>query len=206
MAKKGVFIALEGSEGAGKTTVLSHLKEVFPSFVFTREPGGTPYAEELRALMLDSEYAKDADGLTQLLLMNAARRDHLRHKVIPSLKEGKHVITDRFVASSWAYNICGQERKDLSSFFKELYLQVVEEWEPDIYIFLDLPVEIGIKRRQGAGEENHFDTRKIDFHKRVYDGYKEFLSGVPHIKVDASQSKEKVLADVEALVREECSK
>jgi len=201
MSRKEIFIVIEGGEGSGKTSVLEHLKGLFSDAVHTREPGGSGYAEELRSLVLQSQYAKNADGLTQLLLMYAARRDHLNHTIIPALEMGKRVISDRFAASSWAYNICGQEQRHLEEFFNTLHIQVVGKWDPDAYIFLDVPVEVGIARRKSAGGEDHFDQRKLDFHQRVYNGYKEFLAGQTHRCVDATQSLEKVKADVEDLIR-----
>lgn len=200
------FVVLEGGEGSGKTSVLVYLQQHFPDAVFTREPGGTSYAEEIRALTLSSDYAKKACGVTQLLLMFAARRDHINHLIRPRVQEGRLVITDRFCASSWAYNIRAQEEPGHTELFKLLEKAVLEEMHPDLYIFLDVPVQVGLGRRASASgtATNHFDDRKVDFHTRVRDGYLEYLSNKPHVVIDATQSLQSVqqeaLQHIRALV------
>jgi len=206
MAKKqkGTFIVLDGGEGAGKTTVAQEVaKELGWSAIATREPGGSAYAEKIRELVLSDE-AKHSDVETQFALFWAARRDFLKHVVIPALNDGKTVITDRFDSSTYAYQISAQGNPQLEKLFWQTRELFLEEYEPDMYILLDIDPEIGLARARGRGEEglNHFDKRKVDFHQKVNKGLREFiLQKVERGEVvDASQPLEKVIADVSEMV------
>src|SRR5579864_4280814 len=106
--EKGKFIVLEGGEGAGKSTQLRVIKEILgDDIVITREPGGSPYAEEIRNVILKSTNAGQADAKTHFALFWAARADHMKNTVLPALNAGKHVISDRFDSSTFAYQIYG---------------------------------------------------------------------------------------------------
>jgi dTMP kinase len=190
----GKFIVVDGGEGSGKGTVLAALKEVLPpeKNVFTREPGGTPRAEEIRSVILGSE---GASALTNFHLFCAARSDHLDHKIRPALSEGKNVICDRYDMSTFAYQIYGQQNHFLrGAFYNEREL-LGKLARPDLYIYLDVDVVEGLKRVRGRREENHLDRAPIEFHERVRQGYLEFLKTHPHRVIDANRTMEAVKAE-----------
>lgn len=187
--RKGKFIVLEGSEGAGKTSQLKKIAEYFgDDVVITREPGGTPFAEEIREVMLNSEHAGQADAKTHFALIWASRADHLKNKIIPALAEGKTVISDRFDSSTYAYQIFGQEAEHLKDDFHKFREFFVGDCTPDLYIYMDVDVETGLSRKQvnQKDELNHFDNRKMDFFDRMKRGYVEFMEIVPSVVIDAS--------------------
>lgn len=166
---KGLFIALEGGEATGKTTTAKILKERLESkgyeVVITREPGGIPSAEAIRHTIMDFEM----DAKTELLLYLAARREHLVSKVLPALRQGKVVITDRFFMSSLVYQGYARglgidEVKALNDFVCDLY--------PDLNIIIDLPVEVSKKRKQQVEDINRLDLEGDAFHKKVETGYR----------------------------------
>ncbi len=195
---KPLFIVIEGGEGAGKTTLRDAIKKVLgDSVVITREPGGSPYAEAIREVMLGHNLAKTADAKTMLCLMFAARFDHVRNTIVPALDQGKHVICDRFDGSSFAYQLYGQKNPEAKKLFWNLRSNV--DRLPDLYIYADVDVEEGLRRVHSrnkiSGKGNHFDDRGIDFHQRLRTGFKAFLKKVPHITIDANQAREKVVED-----------
>ena len=198
LKKRGKFIVLEGGEGTGKSSQMKMLKEYYGDrIVTTREPGGTPLAEEIRHVILNSEHSKQASAKTQFALLWAGRADHLKNKIIPALDSGLHVIADRFDSTTYAYQIHGQEAKELEDFFWQIRGLYLEGVEPDIYIYLDVTAEEGLRRKKlqaqnKADEINHFDERQIDFHNRVRMGYKDFFSKVPSVVVNANLTKEEV--------------
>lgn len=205
-ARNARFIAFEGVEGAGKSTQLKRLKEYFGDrVVFTREPGGSPYSEEIRQLILHSEHAAQADALTRFALFWSARRDHLKNTIIPALEAGKHVIVDRFDSATYAYQIHGQEFGELKKLFFVIRDEYLGEYKPDRYVFFDLDPEVGSKRKmEQVGEQlNHFDTRPLDFHKRVRVGLKEFADHVPHQFIDASKPVDEVTTDLLEILKRE---
>ena len=167
---RGRFIAVEGGEGSGKTTCVRRLKEIVPSgsVVFTREPGGTPLAEEVRRILLMS--TEERSVRTEFLLFSAVRSEHLERVVALALEQGIHVVTDRFDMSSWAYQVCR------NGLLRKLFFDIREVWAgvvPDAYIYFDLSTEVGLSRRMTAGAENTFDERSIEFHHKVGRGYRE---------------------------------
>lgn len=203
--KRGKFIVIDGGEGAGKGTGLNRLKEVFSSdgVVFTREPGGTAFAEEIRREWILSDRVKDQDPLKTFLWFWLARIDHGRELIRPTLASGKHVISDRYDSSTWAYQICAQEHGGLSEDFwamKESF-----SVPPHLYIYLDVdPVE-GLRRARDRGERNHFDGRDIHFHSKVRTGFLQFLGKMKdfgtHVQViDANRPIEAVVEETVAIV------
>lgn len=201
--KKGKFIILEGGEGAGKSTQIKRLIEHYgiDNVVTTREPGGSPFAEKIREIILSPD-AKNADGKTQFALFWAARADHMKNKIIPAIESGKLVICDRFDSSSYAYQIYGQEDSTLKNLFPIIRAAYLAEYEPDVYIYLDIPTEIGLARKKNdkQDESNHFDERANEFHTRMRNGMIEFLNTVTHEIVDANQSVEKVSEDIVKII------
>ena len=199
--KKGLFIVVDSGEGAGKTCQLNRALETFgDSLVLTREPGGSLYAEEIRQLILKSPNAGQADAKTLFALFWAARADHMKNTILPALEAGKTVITDRFDSSTFAYQIIAQGATELKDFFWQMRDFYLGDLKPDLYIYFDIDPVIGLarKNKQGGKELNHFEARKIDFHNRLREGFKEFITHVPHAVIDASQPIDKVWADFKA--------
>lgn len=200
MKKRGKFIVLEGGEGSGKGTILDYLSLVLAGnrVTFTREPGGTAFAERVRALILDGGMVTKAE----LLLFEAGRADHLEQKIIPALEAGIHVISDRFDASTFAYQVEARWLGKHADFFNMVNDGVVGKMVPDLYLFCDVKPEIALKRRMSAGGEiTRFDTENLAFHERVYRGYKKFFKNKPHVMIDATRDKETVCKAAEAVVR-----
>lgn len=171
---KGKFITFEGVEGAGKSTqsklLVEYLNNNGIETVWTREPGGCEGAEEIRKLLVNGSVNK-WDGITELLLMYAARRDHTEKKIKPLLKEGKVVISDRYFDSTMAYQGYGYQL-DLNK-IKIMQKLVLDEFKPDLTIILDLDVLKGLERTDKRGEKNRYEDMKVEFHKRVRNGFIE---------------------------------
>ncbi len=197
---------LDGGEGTGTTTmskdaVTSLVREGIPA-LWTREPGGSPFAEKIRELIL-SDDAKHADAETMFGLFWAARRDHLIQTVIPALQKGAVVICDRFDSSTWAYQLCAQEQKQLKDLFWAMRQHYLGEWIPDLYIILDVAPSVALARaKRRVGKMSHFDERELDFHNRVREGFKEFTHVAPHRVIDAGEPKEAVLEKVLRTIKE----
>ena len=192
MAKKSKFIVIDGGEGSGKSTLMNFLPEILPAkFLATREPGGSIFAEEIRTLMLTHAESRTASPETQFGLIWAARHDHLTKKIIPALKDGVHVISDRFDSSTYAYQIFGQEAPHLEKLFWDIRKIYLRDREPDLYIFLDIDPGLGLRRVAARHKElDHFDQQRLSFHRRIREGYLSFLKHVPHMIIDTSGSVE----------------
>ncbi|MFO1158035.1 MAG: dTMP kinase [Reyranellaceae bacterium] len=180
-ASRGRFITLEGGEGAGKSTQAMRLKAWLEArgvgVVTTREPGGSSGAEMIRKLLVEGP-AERWDGVTEALLHFAARRDHLRTTVWPTLGRGTWVISDRFADSTLAYQGHGHgiERQ----MFEQLYAVAVGTFRPDLTLILDLPIEIGLARAaQRRGTETRYESLPVDFHARVRAGFLEIARNDP---------------------------
>lgn len=198
---KGFFISFEGPDGAGKSTVLKQvLKEITPllklDYLTVREPGGSKISEAIRNIILDPAHS-EMDDRTEALLYAASRSQLMAEVVLPALKDGKLVISDRFVDSSLAYqgsgrNLGMQEIKQINDF-------ATRGIEPDLTIFLDVKPEVGLSRIQKLrpDQEDRLEQEKLAFHQKVYEGYKIINQNNPdRVKVvDASQDVEKVVAD-----------
>ncbi|TSA22538.1 MAG: dTMP kinase [Betaproteobacteria bacterium] len=200
---KGWFITLEGIDGAGKSTHLAWLKQHFEAqgrtVVMTREPGGTPLGERLRALVLHE--AMHAE--TEALLMFAARREHLEQVIRPALLLGAVVISDRFTDASFAYQGGGRG-------IAVARLETLETWvqgdlqgvlQPDLTLLFDLPEAVAQARMQGRGEADRFEQEQVAFHQRVRQAYLARAARYPRIRVlDASLGLEAVAAQVAQVV------
>ncbi len=199
----GHLIVIDGPDGAGKGTQIEMLKGVLPSryarpasdFVFTREPGGSPFAEKVRELIL-SPGAKEVSGAVMIQLFGAARFEHLERTVVPALDAGKVVVSDRFDASTYAYQLIAQKGgrvagtlfhrqseliRDMGCFFGKGWTTIV----------LDVPSEIGMARsaKRKGQEHTHFDSRDIAFHELVRDGYRRYANQFLGVSVvDASRT------------------
>jgi dTMP kinase len=203
------FITLEGGEGAGKTTVLGALRDTLQQAGFevlsTREPGGTRMAEQIRELLLNPDHEKPA-AETELLLMFAARAQHVRETILPALERGAWVISDRFTDSSYAYQGAGRDLDP--DFIAELERRVVGV-VPGLTLLLDLGVAQGRERTRGRDlvfgqyTPDRIERERDEFFERVRSAFLARARAEPHrIRVvDATQSAPEVAADAVAILR-----
>lgn len=199
---KGFFISLEGGEGSGKTTQLALLKDAFAKAkkdaVFTREPGGCPEAEAIRTLLLTGAGDK-WQPLTEALLFQAARIEHVQRLIKPSLEAGKHVISDRFFDSTCVYQ--GHARGLGVAYMKALHQLTVGGFNPDLTIYIDITPEDGLKRASSRqGNETRFESLDISFHHKVREGFMQAAASEPQrfAVIDGAQTKEQVHAQIRA--------
>jgi len=169
----GRFITLEGGEGAGKSTQARRLAERLSArghkVVVTREPGGSPGAETIRALLVTGQ-ADRWSPMTETLLMYAARRDHIERTIAPALAAGDWVVSDRFADSTRAYQGAGGGAP--ASLIQTLERHVLGETRPDLTLILDLPVEAGLARALSRGDvENRFEAKGVAFHERLRESF-----------------------------------
>lgn len=187
--KKGIFISFEGIEGTGKTTharlLSEHLIEKGYEVILTQEPGGTVIGDRIREILLRVDH-KEMSYMTELLLYNAARAQHLSEKILPALNEEKIVITDRFTDSTVAYQ--GYGRGIDIQLIMSINNIATEEIKPDLTILFDLDVETGLKRNKGINKVDRLELEDMEFHERVRDGYLKIAESEPErIKIiDAS--------------------
>lgn len=186
------FITVEGCDGVGKTAQIQMLKKYCAqkgfNVLFTREPGGSPLAEKIREIILDANNKEMCD-LCEALLYAAARAQHLNDTVIPALKEGKTVICDRFVDSSYAYQ--GVGRGIGLEKIETLNAVAVGQYMPQWTLFLDLTPDKAFERKGGADKNNRLEAQAFEMHKKVYEGYLEVIRRNPErfIVIDASGEK-----------------
>jgi len=199
--KKGLFITLEGGEGAGKSTQLAYVQQRLEAagkiLHVTREPGGTELGEQIRELLLDHrQTAMDSD--TELLLMFAARAQHLAQLIRPALTAGDWVLCDRFTDATYAYQ-GGGRGIDMDR------ITVLEDWvqgtlRPDLTLLLDLPVEVGMARAGERGELDRFEREQQAFFERVRQTYRDQAAAEParYRIIDAAQGIEQVQRQIDA--------
>ncbi len=191
--KQGKFIALEGSEGVGKSTQVKLLCEYLEkeniSYVLTREPGGCDISEKVRTIILSAENKTMTDE-TEALLYAASRTQHLAEVILPNLEAGKLVICDRYVFSSIAYQGYG---RGILDFVLKANSHAIQTRLPDLNIFLDLSPEEAFKRKGGADEGDRLETAGDEFFKRVYAGYKELANRDDFVTIDTRGNVEKTL-------------
>lgn len=190
---QGKFISIEGSEGAGKSTALQFISDYLLhkkiEIVLTREPGGTPVAEEIRKILLHTAGDEILQPETELLLMFACRSQNISHCILPALQAGKWVISDRFIDASYAYQAGGRDMNihDVEA----LDHIIVDDLYPDLTLLLDISVDQGMARTELRGtEKDRIEQEKLDFFERVRAAYLERARQDPNrIKIiDASQS------------------
>jgi dTMP kinase len=202
--KPGLFISFEGIDGAGKSTHISGLADAFKAagraVTLTREPGGTPLAEKLRAMVLNDAM----DSLTESLLIFAARRDHLVRVILPALARGDVVLCDRFTDATFAYQGGGRG-------FDLGILRTLEQWvqtadnqfvQPDLTVWFDLSPLEAAKRLAGARVPDKFEAQPVEFFSRVAQGYADRQLAEPKrfARIDAAQSRGAVWQDVLSVV------
>jgi dTMP kinase len=196
----GKFITVEGIEGAGKTTCMQVVTEVIEhqgiNAIHTREPGGTDLGEDLRSLLLGHKHTGMSDD-AELLMMFAARAEHIAQKIQPALDDGKWVLCDRFTDATYAYQ--GYGRGIPLEKIAGLENWVQGELRPDLTLLMDLPVEVGMERAGKRSAPDRFESEAWDFFERIRQGYLSIAAEQPsRVKViDASQD----LPDVQAQVR-----
>jgi dTMP kinase len=204
---QGLFISFEGIDGAGKSTHIEGLASAFRAqgraVTLTREPGGTPLAEKLRAMVLNDPM----DPLAEALLIFAARRDHLQQVIEPALARGDVVLCDRFTDATFAYQGGGRG-------FDTAVLGQLERWvqalpdgglrQPDMTLWFDLPPEVAAQRLAGARVPDKFEAQPVEFFRRVAQGYADRAAAQParFARIDAQQERHKVWQQItQALVR-----
>ena len=211
--RRGRFVALEGGDGAGKSTqarmLVGSLGGLGLDVLSTREPGGSPGAEDIRRLLVTGAPGR-WDPLTEALLLNAARRDHWLRAIGPALRAGRWVVSDRFADSTLVYQGAagGAPREVLEG----LHRLALDGARPDLTLLLDIPPERGLARargrelplsRGGTGPEDRFERKDDAFHRRVRDAYLDLARAAPEriAPIDGSRGVAEVAADILAAVR-----
>lgn len=198
---QGLFITFEGIDGAGKSTHIESVAQAFRAqgriVTMTREPGGTPLAEDLRTLALGN----DMDPLTEALIMFAARRDHLQQVIEPAIQRGEVVLCDRFTDATFAYQGGGRG-------FDWQVLTQLEQWvqklpdgalrHPDMTVWFDLPPEVAAVRLAGARLPDRFESQPVAFFSQVAEAYARRMKEAParFVRIDASRERHKVWQQV----------
>ena len=192
---RGKFITIEGTEGVGKTTNIAFIKQWLDdngiSFINTREPGGTPLAEEIRQVLLSNRDEKVCSK-AELLMMFAGRAQHIDQVIEPQLAQGNWVLCDRFTDATYAYQGAGREMGD--DLIQSLETMVQGDMRPDLTLVLDVPVELGLERAGKRSEPDRFELEKTDFFNRVRQAYLSMATNNPqrYKVIDASQTLEHV--------------
>lgn len=205
MTTRGRFVTFEGTEGVGKSTQLENaadtLKALGIDYIVTREPGGTPMAESIRELLL-APRSEPVNDMTELLLMFAARAQHLHTRILPELEAGHWVLCDRFTDATFAYQ--GGGRGVPTESIAQLENLVQGTFRPDHVVLLDAPVETGMTRARNRGELDRFEQETVAFFERIRQTYLSRAAADPgryHV-VDAAQPLETVSREVSNLVRQ----
>lgn len=186
----GKYIVIEGIDGAGKDTQEELLQNVLPKdTVFTREPRGTEIGETLREIIV----TKEIDPISEVLLFYAARRELMNRVIIPALREGKTVVSNRNELATYAYQIHGRERQDLLSLTDVLSKEVLGDIQPDFVLYYDIPVSVKKERIAGRPEQlDSFDELAEEFFERAREGYQKHIQKYSHAIIDASGTIEEV--------------
>ncbi|MFT5396424.1 MAG: dTMP kinase [Gammaproteobacteria bacterium] len=203
--QEALFITLEGVEGAGKSSLMDHISELFTraghEVIQTREPGGTKTGEQIREILLDSNNI-GLDSSTELLLMFAARMQHLEEVIKPAMATGHIVICDRFTDASYAYQGGGRG-------IDESRIQTLEDWvqkglKPDLTLLFDLDVEVGLRRAGKRSQADRFEQEDILFFERVRSCYLERAIKEPtrFRIIDSGESLENVKQQVQKILQE----
>jgi dTMP kinase len=196
--RNGYLITIEGIEGAGKSTAIKHIKRILQKnnieSVFTREPGGTDNAEKIRDLLLNNNLS-GLDSTTELMLMFASRNEHVKTLIIPKMEEGKVVVSDRFYDATYAYQ-GGGRNIDITLIDKFRNL-VLGDFEPNLTILLDVPIEISMARISKRKELDRIENEDARFFSRVREQYLKLArTNSRFVVIDGSQSLYKVKSDI----------
>ncbi|MDO9476508.1 MAG: dTMP kinase [Pseudohongiella sp.] len=199
--RKGSFITVEGTEGVGKTTNIAWIRQCLNTYgiepLMSREPGGTNLAEEIRVLLLEPREEPMAE-LTELLLIFAARAQHLARKIVPALNAGQWVLCDRFTDATYAYQ--GGGRLLDKTTINNLENLVQADLRPDLVLILDIEPELGLQRARQRGEPDRFEQETLEFFRRVRAAYQERASQDPtrYLVIDAGQSLDQVQRQIQS--------
>jgi len=202
---RGLFITVEGGEGVGKSTNMAYienrLKEAGIDYMLTREPGGTAIAEKVRSLLLEKT-EENLNPVSELLLVFAARSQHLSERIIPALDRGRWVLCDRFTDATYAYQGGGRAMDE--DLIDQLKMIVQAGTEPDYTILLDAPVEVGMERVHNRGELDRFEQEELAFFSRVRSKYLAMANtdSQRYKVIDASKSLEQVQLQLAEVVAE----
>lgn len=200
MAERGRFITMEGTEGVGKSTNLAFVKQWIEAqghrVLVSREPGGTPLAEQVRELLL-AQREEPVDATAELLLVFAARAQHLNQVINPALARGEWVLCDRFTDATYAYQGAGRGLD--TQLITDLEQRVQGDLRPDLTIVLDIEPEVGLARASARAELDRFERESLDFFDRVRQGYRARIESAPkrYALIDAGQSLAAVQKDIE---------
>ena len=203
--ERGKFITFEGCDGCGKSTQLkllsAYLTENNIPHIFTREPGGGKISEAIREILLSGKN-EDMTDECEALLFAAARVQHLHDRVEPALQAGKLVICDRYVDSSLAYQ--AYARGLGAEFVEKINAFALKNYRPDVTVFIDLTPEAAFLRKHGADENDRMEKAGMEFHKRVYAGYKAVAEKEPDrvVCVKGDQTPQGIFADVLKILKE----
>ncbi|WP_039913940.1 dTMP kinase [Cellvibrio mixtus] len=201
--QRGKFLTIEGTEGVGKSTNLAFVRDWLTArgveVIVTREPGGTPMAEEVRSLLL-SKRDEPVDETAELLLVFAARAQHLAQVIKPALARGAWVLSDRFTDATYAYQ--GGGRGLNKSIIEELEQLVQGDLRPDLTLILDIDVELGLNRARQRGELDRFESETIGFFERVRVAYRQRAEAAPvrYALVDAGKTLPEVQAEIDRVL------
>ena len=199
----GRFITLEGGEGVGKTTNMAYIQALLEEqnipLLLTREPGGTALAENIRQLLLDKEQESIAPQ-TELLMMFAARAQHIKHVITPALEQGTWVLCDRFTDATYAYQGGGRNMALSSIQWLENFVQ--GDLRPDLTLLLDAPIQLGMQRAQKRGKLDRFESEKMAFFEQVRQSYLSIAAQQPErVKIiDATQKLSSVQAQIKQML------
>ena len=201
--ERGKFITIDGVEGAGKSTQIDFIRDYLSNkginVILTREPGGTELGEKIRELLLSPE-TKSMHSETELLLMFAARNEHIHRKIMPALAQGDWVLSDRFTDASYAYQ-GGGRGLDINR-IAQLEQWVLQDFTPDMTLLLDVPVELGMSRIESRGKKDRIELEAMDFFNRVRESYIDRSKQFPdRIKlIDSSQTVEYTTQQIKAIL------
>jgi dTMP kinase len=195
---KGLFITFEGGEGSGKTSIITRLvpmlEKLGQDVLTSREPGGVKIAEDIRNIILNPENTQMCYE-TEALLFAASRMQHLREKVIPALESGKLVICDRYLDSSLVYQ--GYSRG--LGFEKVMQVNAFAlEYMPEKTFFIDVKPSVGLERLKGREKSDRLDKEKLEFHDKIYQGYKELARLYPDriVTINGERDIEEIVLDI----------
>jgi dTMP kinase len=197
--QRGKFLTIEGTEGVGKSTNLAFVRDWLQAkgveVVVTREPGGTPLAEEIRSLLL-AKRDESVDETAELLLVFAARAQHIAQLIRPALARGAWVLSDRFTDATYAYQGGGRGLSAVT--ITQLEQLVQGDLRPDLTLFLDIDVALGLNRARQRGELDRFESETMTFFERVRSAYCQRAEQAPerYARVDAGQELAGVQADI----------
>lgn len=199
---RGLFIVLEGPDGSGKSTMAEmigdYYKKAGREIIFTREPGGTKISEQIRGIILDNNNSEMA-YTTEALLYAASRAQHVAEFIKPNLEDGKVVISERYVYSSIVYQGIGrnlgiQKVREINDF-------AINGLKPDLVLFFDIDPEKALNRKLSKGDSDRLENEKLEFHKNVYEGYKNIMEYYDEIiSIDADKSSDELFDDIKNII------